>query len=329
MSNPATPSPMSRPLLGVLLALAGFVIFSSHDALIKSLGGDYGVFQIVFFSVLFSFVPMTLIMATDRTEASFVPHKPLFLLLRTTTVIIGMICGFYAFTVLSLAEAYSLLFASPLLITALSVPFLGEKVGARRWAAVMLGLVGVMVVLRPGLQPLSLGHMAGLTAAVANSIGAIVVRKVGREERSQTLILFPMVAVLLIMAVVMPSSYKPLPIFDLGTLALMGLLLIAGQIFVLSAYRSAPAALIAPMQYSQIIWAALFGFFFFQEVPDLWVAVGSVLIVSSGVFVVWRESSGPNSNRTPVTRTRSFRIGVPWLSAKPADKPASAARAKN
>ena len=83
---------------------------------------------------------------------------------------------------------------------------------------------------------------------------------------------------------------------------------------------SAPAALIAPMQYSQIIWAALFGFIFFSEIPDLWVATGSVLIISSGVFVVWRESSGSNSTRTPVTRTRSFRIGVPWLSAKPAEK---------
>ena len=202
-------SPISRPVAGVLFALLGFVIFSSHDALIKVLGGNYAVFQIVFFSVLFSFVPMTLIMATDRTEANFVPHKPLFLLLRTGTVIIGMICGFYAFTVLTLAEAYSLLFASPLLITALSVPFLGEKVGKRRWAAVVLGLIGVIIVLRPGLQPLSLGHIAGLTAAVANSIGAIVVRKVGREERSQTLILFPMVAVLLIMAMVMPGSRVP------------------------------------------------------------------------------------------------------------------------
>ena len=94
----------SRPVAGVLFALLGFVIFSSHDALIKVLGGNYAVFQIVFFSVLFSFVPMTLIMATDRTEASFVPHKPLYLLLRTGTVIIGMICGFYAFTVLTLGR---------------------------------------------------------------------------------------------------------------------------------------------------------------------------------------------------------------------------------
>ena len=313
-------APMSRPITGVLFALVGFVVFSSHDVLIKSLGGSYEVFQIVFCSVLVSFVPMTLIMATDRTEASFVPHKPLYLLLRTCTVIIGMICGFYAFTVLTLAEAYALLFASPLLITALSVPFLGEKVGKRRWAAVVLGLIGVIIVLRPGLQPLSLGHAAGLTAAVAHSIGAIVVRKVGREERSPTLILFPMVAVLLIMAAVLPGTYKPMPILDVGTLALMGLLLIGGQMMVLNAYRNAPAALIAPMQYSQIIWAALFGFVFFAEIPDMWVAIGSLLIISSGVFVVWRESSGSNSTRTPVTRTRSFRIGVPWLSSKPAEK---------
>ena len=310
----------SRPLYGVLMALTGFVIFSSHDALIKSLGGDYAVFQIVFFSVLFSFVPMTLIMATDRTEANFVPHRPLLLTLRTVTVIIGMVSAFYAFTVLSLAEAYALLFASPLLITALSVPFLGEKVGVQRWLAVVLGLIGVLIVLRPGVQPMSLGHVAGITAAVANSIGAIIVRKVGKEERSQTMILFPMVAVLLIMATFMPSSYQPMPILDLGTLALMGLLLIGGQMFVLQAYRNAPAALIAPMQYSQIIWAALFGLLFFSEVPDTWVAAGSALIIGSGVFVVWRESRGPNSNRTPVTRTRAFRIGVPWLSAKPVEK---------
>lgn len=309
-----------RPLYGVLMSLIGFVVFSSHDALIKSLGGDYAVFQIVFFSVLFSFVPMTLIMATDRTEANFVPHRPLFLALRTATVIIGMVSAFYAFTVLSLAEAYALLFASPLLITALSVPFLGERVGVQRWLAVLLGLIGVLIVLRPGAQPMSLGHLAGLTAAIANSVGAIIVRKVGKEERSQTMILFPMLAVLLIMAAFMPGQYQPMPILDLGTLALMGFLLTCGQLFVLQGYRNAPAALIAPMQYSQIIWAALFGLLFFSEVPDAWVGAGSTLIIGSGVFVVWRESRGPNSTRTPVTRTRAFRIGVPWLSSKPVEK---------
>ena len=171
---------MTPATRGILLSLLAFAIFASHDAVIKGLGQTYSVFQIVFFSVLFGFPPVALAMGTSRALNNFVPHHPWWLLARTLLIVVGMGSAFYAFSNLPLAETYAILFAMPLLITILSVPFLGEKVGLRRWIAIVIGLVGVLIVLRPTGTTLEAGHLAALIAAIAAAFGAIIIRKSAR-----------------------------------------------------------------------------------------------------------------------------------------------------
>lgn len=306
---------MTISLKGLLFALIAFAIFSTHDAVIKGLGGSYPVFQIIFFSVLFAFVPLSTMMLADRAVDNFRPRRPFLVLLRSCLAIITMSCGFYAFTTLPLAEVYALLFATPLLVTALSVPLLGETVRAQRWAAVVIGLIGVLIVLRPGVSALSPGHIAGLASACANAFSTILVRKLGGQERSAVLIIYPMILSLIAMSVMMPFDYQPIELPDLGMMAAVGILSVIAQIFLIGAYRAAPAAVIAPLQYSQIIWATLFGMLFFAETPDLYVMLGSSVIIGSGMFVVWRESRENVSDKRPVTRSASFRFNT-GLSAR-------------
>ncbi len=301
-------STQNTTLRGLGFAFLGFAVFASHDALIKVLGGTYSVMQIIFFATLFSFVPMAVTILTDRTTGNFLPHHPWLVLLRSALMVTSMVCAFYAFSVLPLAEVYSLLFAFPLFVTVLSIPILGEVVRIQRWAAVGVGLIGVLIVLRPGATDITLGHMAALTAAFCSALGSVLVRKIGNEERSAVLILYPMLLAIVVMSLMQPAVYQPPSLLHLAMMALVGVFSVIAQHLIILAYRAAPAGVVAPSQYSQIIWATLFGMIFFGERPDGWVAVGASVIIASGIFVVWRESrSNTTSANTPVLRVRSPR----------------------
>ena len=292
-------------LKGVLFALLGFAAFSTHDVIIKYLGADYAPFQILFFSVLLGFPFATLMLLSDASKGTLRPVNPRWVLARTVAGVLAGTSAFYAFSVLPLAQVYAFIFAAPLLITVLSIPILGERVGIHRWAAVVIGLVGVMVVLRPGAEQLTLGHIAGLMAAAGSAVVSVVTRKIGRQERSAVLMLYPMMANFVLMACLLPFFYKPMPIEHLGLLAVMSLLGFSAGLCIIAAYRFGDAAIIAPMQYSQIIWGAGFGFLFFNETPDSATGLGAAIIIFAGLYVVIRESFGGKSTNTPVLRTRT------------------------
>ena len=298
-------SPNSSSLKGVAFALTGFAVFATHDAVIKFLGADYAPIQILFFSVLMSFPLATLMLMSDNRPGTLRPVHPWWISLRTVAAMLTGVSAFYAFSVLPLAQVYAFIFAAPLLITVLSIPILGEKVGVHRWVAVVLGLTGVLIVLRPGTEPLTLGHIAGLTAATGSAFSSVVTRKIGAEERSAVMMLYPMMANVVVMGAILPLVYVPMPIAHLGLLAVVSLLGFTGALALIRAYRSGDAAIIAPMQYSQIIWAALLGALVFGETPDRFTWIGVGVIVLAGVYVVLRESIGGRSVNTPVLRTRS------------------------
>ncbi len=300
MTNPAKSN-----IKGVAYALAGFAIFATHDAVVKLLGGQYAAFQIVFFSVVFSFPLATGLLMRDAVEATLRPVHPWWSGLRSVAAMLTGVSAFYAFSVLPLAQVYSILFAAPLIITVLSIPVLGERVGIHRWAAVLLGLGGVLVVLRPGTAELGLGHLAALTAAVSGALASVIVRKIGHRERSVALMLYPMMGNFLLMAVAMPFVYRPMPLGDLGLFGVIAVFGFTAGLCMIAAYKSGDAAIVAPMQYSQIIWATGFGFFFFNEQPDARTALGAAIIIASGLYIVIRESIAGNSRNTPVLRTRS------------------------
>ena len=285
-----------------LLGLAAFGIFATHDAIIKSLGSSYAPFQLVFFSVLLSFPLTTLLLMRDTTAGTLIPRHPWWMGARTAAVVATGVGAFYAFSVLPLAQAYAIIFASPLLITVLSIPILGETVRLRRWLAVGAGLVGVMIVLRPGMVELGLGHAAALLAACCGAFGAVVVRRIGREERPVVMLLYPMTANFVLMAAILPVVYVPMPFSDLAAMAAVAALAFCGMLLMIVAYRSGDPSVVAPMQYSQIVWATVYGALFFEETPDAVTALGAVVVIGSGLYILFRE--GRASENTPVLATR-------------------------
>jgi drug/metabolite transporter (DMT)-like permease len=196
-----------------------------------------------------------------------------------------------------------LLFATPLLITVLSIPILGERVGLHRWAAILIGLCGVLFVLRPGSAPFSLGHLAGLTAAAGSATASIIVRKIGREERSSVLLIYPLLGNVLVMGAFLPTVYEPMPIEHLAALAAIATLSILATSLIIFAYKSGEAVIVAPMQYSQIVWATLFGWLIFSEPPDIETLLGAGVVILSGLYIVLRESGARSDDNQPVLNT--------------------------
>ncbi|NQV99197.1 MAG: DMT family transporter [Rhodospirillales bacterium] len=302
---------------GALLGLATYAIYAGHDVIIKYLGATYSPFQILFFSVVFGFPLVSLMLVGDRTSANLRPRHPWWVALRTISVLIGGVCGFYAFSVLPLAETYAMLFAMPLMITVLSIPLLGERVGIHRGGAVVVGLIGVLIVLRPGSAEPNWGHLAALAAAFFSSLASIVVRRIGKDERDVVLLLFPMLGNFLIMGALMPFTYIPMPLIDLGAVALMAVLAFVAMVCMISAFKTGEAVVVAPMQYSQILWAVFYGLLLFDEVPDTATLAGATVIIASGVYIVLREDRRSISENTPVLLARSrvsasdyFRLGA-------------------
>ncbi len=292
-------------LKAALIAISAFGLFATHDVVVKVLGGFYSPFQIIFFSVLLSFPLATLMLMRDATSGHLRPVHPWWTALRTVAAVMTGFSAFYAFSVLPLAQVYAILFASPLLITVLSIPVLKERVGLHRWLAVLLGLVGVLIVLRPGSAPFELGHLAALVAAFGSATTSVVVRKIGKDERSAVLMLYPMVANFLVMAAILPIVYVPMPVHHLGLMGVVSILAFAAGLCMIAAYRRGDAAIVAPMQYSQILWAAGYGILIFDETGDPATWIGAGVVIASGLYIVLRESIVGTSNNTPVLNTKS------------------------
>ena len=303
---------MSPRLLGPLLALAAFGLYATHDVVVKALGATYAPIQIVFFSVLFSFPLATLVLMRDTSAGTLRPVHPWWTALRTAATITTGLCGFYAFSVLPLAQVYALIFAAPLIVTILSIPVLGERVGPHRWGAVLVGLIGVLVVLRPGSadSELGLGHLAALGAALGSATASVIARRIGRDERAVVLMLYPMMVNVVLMGALLPQVYQPMPLLHMGGIAVIAILGFSAGLITITAYRLADAALIAPMHYSQILWAAVYGWIFFGERGDTATWLGASIVIASGLYVVLREAGGSSPNRPVLAGRQRVETGT-------------------
>ncbi|MEX1661323.1 DMT family transporter [uncultured Thioclava sp.] len=289
---------------GAALALLSMAIFATHDVIIKHLGQRYSPVEIVFFAALLSFPLLSSIMLNDKRGGSLRPLHPGWVILRVVCTVTTGLCAFYAFSTLPLAQVYPILFAMPLLITVLSIPVLGEKVGPHRWGAVIVGLIGVLIVVRPGQTDLQLGHFAAMLAAVCGAMASVIVRKIGGEERSVVLLLSPLLGNFLVMGAALPFVWVPLQLPDLGFMAVIALFGLTASFLQILAYRSGEAAIVAPMQYSQILWAIFYGWFIFGEGVDAPTMLGAGVVIASGMYIVFREARPNVSENQPVLRTR-------------------------
>ncbi|ORE93552.1 hypothetical protein ATO13_12781 [Stappia sp. 22II-S9-Z10] len=288
-----------------LLGLAAYAIYSTHDVIVKELGGTFSSIQIVFFSALLGFPVITLYLIGDPSPKSLRPVHPWWVALRSVSGTLSACCAFYAFAVLPLSEAYSFIFATPLLITLFAVPLLGERIRLRRGLAVLVGLIGVLIVLRPGASPISGGHVAALCAAFAAALNAVIVRKISNDEQVVVMVLYPMLTNLTVTAFALPFVYIDVELIHLAAFGLTAVLILCGMTLMVSAYARGSAILVAPMQYSQMIWGILFGALLFGEWPAWQTYVGVAVIVASGVYILKREATTDVSLNTPVLSTKT------------------------
>ncbi len=283
---------MSRPhnsVAGALLGLLAFGLYAAFDICVKFLGGGYNSFQIMFFSGLMAFPLVMAYALFSGDQGSLKPRQPRWMALRTLVILGNGILGTYAFATLPLAQCYAIFFCMPLFIALLGVPLLGERIDLVRGLAVILGLIGVMIALNPATARLEWAHLAAFLAAGFGAMNYTLLRKTGGTERTVVLMMYPMVAQLAVVSLVMPFVYVPMPLGDMALTAFMGLAAVAGSFAIIAAYRSARAIVVAPMQYSQIIWAAVVGAVLFGETMSLPTIIGTALIILSGIVIVARQ----------------------------------------
>jgi S-adenosylmethionine uptake transporter len=282
-------------LTGVALAFLTYALFSCTDAIVKGLGPELPVPEIVFFGTLFqSIVILFLRPHGERWRDTFRMNHPKRVMLRTFCGIFAGLLGTYAFTTIPLAEVYALIFLSPVLVTLLSIFILGEAVGWRRLTAVGVGFVGMLLVVKPGFRELHLGHLAAAGVAVVGAISMIIMRMIGHTERRVSLVGVVMVSATVVSGLLMIPVFKLPTVTALWHLVAIGVFGGIGQLTMLAATRAAPANRVAPAQYSQIAWAVVLGSAFYAEFPDTAALAGIALIGLSGLFTLLREDKLAN-----------------------------------
>lgn len=282
---------MDRSVLrGVGLAFLAYFAYAISDASVKLLEGTINPFQSAFFGGVFGIAAIPFLLSPgERWHYAFKTRDRRLWLLRAFAALTGALGSITAFTHLSMAEAFCLLFLMPAFVTVMSVVFLKEDVGWRRWFAVILGFIGVLIVLRPGFRELNIGHAGAVLGGFSGAMTIVLMRAMGGRERKISLYGAGLVGLIVGSgALMLPYFQWPTPMQWLW-LAGYGLLAAAGNALVMMASMRAPATLVAPPQYSQMIWAILFGYFVFGDRLDWPMAVGVLLIVVSGLFTFVRE----------------------------------------
>jgi drug/metabolite transporter (DMT)-like permease len=249
------------------------------------------VHQLLFSNALFALVPVIAVSARRGGLARLRTRRPGMHLLRGLCGMFGGLLAFYAYSRLPLADAYSIIFATPLLITALSVPILGEQVGWRRWSAVGVGFVGVLIMLQPGVAPIGIGSLAALGAACASALSILLVRKLSATESTAGIALYSNLTVLVGMGALLAFDHVVPNLVDLALMAAAGFIGGTALLVLIDAYRHAPAALVAPFQYSQMLWAILLGFAIWGDLPEPAKLLGAAVVAASGLFILYRETT--------------------------------------
>lgn len=272
-----------------IAAMAGVALMY---ALVKWCGArGVPVFEIVFFRNVFAFVPLALYIWRTAGFGVLKTRRPFGHLSRSAVGLVGMVCGFSAVQRLPLSEATALQFASPLFMTALSALLLHEAVGRHRWGAVIVGFVGVMIMARPLPGQMNLvGATFGLLSALGAAGAMVAIRQISDTERGPTIVFYFTLAGTVLGFVA--SSLLGWTVPDVQTLGLLVLTGVVGgvaQMLLTEALRAAPIGVVAPFDYTQLVWAALLGLVIWGEVPHPATLVGAAIVAASGVYILHRE----------------------------------------
>jgi drug/metabolite transporter (DMT)-like permease len=282
------------------LIILSTVLFSILWSLVKSLSARYPVTEVGFFRSALALIPVCVMIATKGGLPLLYTHKISRHVWRAVIGVTSMMLGFLSYHLMPLADAVALGFTSPLLITALSVPVLGEKVGIHRWSAVIVGFFGVLLIIQPGGAMFNLGAVTALAGAVVAAFSTVTVRQLNMTDRPMTIVFYFTLFSALLLAIPLPFIWVTPTLEDWGLLILLGLTGGIGQYFMTGAYGLASVAVISPFNYVSLLWAALFGWAIWGDVPALHVFIGSAVVIASGLYILFREVRKSRAAAPPV-----------------------------
>ena len=320
---------MNTNIRGALSLLLAMLIFSLQDVAVKWIGGDYPVFEIVLFRSLIA-LPCTFfflryerirgVPTTQRTVLEYI--RGFFLFLSFTTYMLGL-------AALPLADIAAIRNSGPLMITLLSVLWLREKVGLRRWMALFVGFLGVLLIVKPGSASFNLGSVFALTATLFYALSVMITRKLQTTDSSATMSYYSSLVYLVISLILSPLASVvgeiphahpsiaflfrawTLPAFlDWGVMSGLGLVWAGGMYFVARAYSLAPASVVAPFEYAPLLINVIWGFFLWREIPTLTTLAGAFLTLSSGTYILYRARVTTRVEQIRDEKSRSSPIGV-------------------
>lgn len=277
-------------LRGILTMLVAVGFFAAMDAVLKFFAGHYPPLQVGAMrgAASLPFV-LGLVAATGRWQDLRPVNWRLHLLRGLLSVV--MIGGFvYAVSLLSLADAYAIFFVAPLMVTALAMPLLGEQVGWRRWVAIGIGFSGVLWMIQPSGSALTLaGALAAMAAALAYALSVITSRVLTRTDTTAAMVFWVLVQMSLYCGLLALPAWVPIRPGDWGWLALLGLTGFLGQHCITEAFRYAPASVIAPFEYTAMLWAVALDWLVWATLPSAAVYTGGSVVVACGLYLLWRE----------------------------------------
>ena len=277
--------------LGIAYRLAAMACVACLSAGVRWTGHrGIPVFEIVFFRNAFAFVPLGLYIWRTTGWTVLKTRRPLGHLHRSAVGLLGMVCSFTALQHLALTEATAFTFAAPLFMTALSALMLREYVGRHRWGAVVVGFIGVLIMVRPEPGHMNITGIAfALTAALGSALAMVQIRQIATTEKGPTIVFyFTLAGTVLGLAGSLFHWVTPDPM-TLGVLIVGGLIGGVGQLFLTEAIRVAPVGVVAPFDYSQLIWAAILEYLVWGELPHAATLVGALVVAASGIYILHRE----------------------------------------
>ena len=274
------------------MMLVATLLFTVMDSIAKSLTASYPVQQVIWARYFFQFALMLLLIPRLGITGLLWTRRPGVHIARGLLLTIATGCMITAISMVPLADAYTITFTAPFLVTVLSIPLLKERVGWRRWTAVLVGFAGVLIVFRPFAAPVHWAMLLPLITAACFAVYQILTRKVSYDSRETAFMMLFYLAWVgtAVMTAVVPAYWQPVAPGDWAWMVSTGALGATGHLILIRALRIAPASVLSPFIYSQIVWALGIGYLWFGDTPNAWMLIGCSVIVASGIYVFYREA---------------------------------------
>ena len=273
----------------IIFSLLGWMFLPVMDGFAKFLSTDLPILQITwaryFFTVMFT-LPIMFFFFNKQLVWS---DKPKLQILRGFILLSANICFFYSISIISLAKALTLAFIAPLIVTAFSPLFLGERVGVRRWTAVIIGFIGSLIVIRPGFLELNIASLAALCTGFFYGFYLIITRKLSTSDNPLLTLLITGLVGAILVSLVVPFYWVKPTLNQWSLMAGIGVFACIGHLFLIISLKYADASKLAPLGYTEIIPNVIIGYYFFSELPDNWTYLGLFIIVLSGLYISRRE----------------------------------------